>query len=838
MPLEIQFSFPLVNGFHARPASIFRDAANRFNSAITFRNQQNNSTANAKSTLALLSTLTKHADPCMLTIHGHDEQVAVDAMRQFIQTEFPRCDESLASASSPHPAGSVPRPLRITKELYYQGMPVSRGIVTSRAFVVQTWIDMPDLSRVAKGTVAEELARLERAFTIVSQRLREQLGATQSEIQLGILKAHLAILEDAELKAKIQDLLHRNQLGAGAAIIAAADHFAGILQHSASVYLQERVLDIRDIAVQLVNELYGKETTNVQPALEHDAVWVAENLSPSQFIALDKQRLKGIVLSQGGSTSHTVILARAFGIPCIVGISDIHRKLKTGQGIVVDAERGLVVPDPSVSVRRFYDFEIENEKDEARRLQQFIDVPATTADGRKMEVAANVGSLDEARLAFRNGAEGIGLFRTELLFMNRTQPPTEEEQFAVYSETARIAGSKRVIIRTLDVGGDKPISYLNLPTEKNPFLGFRAIRMYRDHKEIIDTQLRSILRASAFGNVMIMFPMISSVEEVRTLRDWVRSIMQDLDQKKISYNPAIEIGIMVEIPSVGLIIDQLSRHVDFFSIGSNDLTQYFLAVDRDNDRVGALYNSLAPSFLRFLKDIIDQAHAHSKWIGLCGELGGNTLAVPLFVGFGIDEISLSSPGIPKMKSAISKCESTQCKTLLASILEKETPAEVEKLLRESAVRTGDHSLVAKELIRTASRSQTKDEAIRELVHMLYRACRTDDPDQLEEAIWQREDVYSTGIGFHIAIPHCKSEHVFLNSIAVLRCSKGIDWKSLDEQPVTMVLLIAIRADAPGDEHLKMIASLSRKLMDEEFRGQLLSARDAEHIVSQLTTVLG
>ncbi|HTP13601.1 MAG TPA: phosphoenolpyruvate--protein phosphotransferase, partial [Bacteroidota bacterium] len=533
-------------------------------------------------------------------------------------------------------------------------------------------------------------------------------------------------------------------------------------------------------------------------------------------------RLKGIVLAHGGTTSHTVILARAFGIPCITGVKDVHHRLRNGQDIILDAERGLVIPNPPDLVLAFYGSEISKMEAFRTRLAKFIKVPSATADGKRLEVGANIGSYEEAEAAFRNGAEGIGLFRTELLFMNRPEPPGEEEQFRVYANTATLAGKKSVIVRTLDIGGDKPIPYLNLPVEANPFLGYRAVRMYEAHKEIVETQLRAILRASAFGNLKIMIPMISSVEEVKHVRTWTRAVMDQLDRDHIPYNRKIEIGIMVEIPSACFIIDQLSREVDFFSIGSNDLTQYYLAVDRDNQKVAHLYSSFQPSFLRLMKKIIDDAHAHGKWVGLCGELGSNRLAVPLFIGWGIDEISLASPDIPVMKLAISLCRSAECRKLVPPILEKESPLDVETALREFFANKAEGALTAKEMIRLDSSSKTKEEAIRELVDLLHLADRVDDADKVEETIWQREATYSTGVGFGVAIPHCKSQNVLANSIAVLKLREPIDWGSADGQPVQLVILIAIKGEKAGVQHLKMIASLSRKLVDDTFRARITS----------------
>jgi phosphoenolpyruvate-protein phosphotransferase len=837
MPEELNFPFPLPNGLHARPASAFRDAANRFASTMTLTNRYSNTKANAKSALALVATLTKKGDPCSLRIEGSDELGAVKAMQAFIDSDLPHCDDELPKPTAGPGAGSLPRILRTDGTIVFEGIAVSRGIAHARAHIVNAWTDLPDVTHQIKGTVNEELAKVDLSLQRVLDGIHGQLAVSTNKTQQDILRAHLSIAEDIEFHGKVLELIRGGKLSAGEAIVQTTEHFTGILQQSGSAYLRERIVDIRDIARLVLREMYGTGHPDAEDNLDVDGIWIAETLSPARFIALDKQHLKGIVLSQGGTTSHTVILARAFGIPCLTGVKDIQFKLEPGQDIVLDAERGLVVPNPTSQVVEFYQTEIRKIETQHTRLLKFKNIPGATADGKRLEVGANVGSVEEAKAAFQNGAEGIGLFRTELLFMNRTSPPDEEEQYKVYAETAKLAGKRGVIIRTLDIGGDKPVPYMNLAEEANPFLGYRAVRTYEAHKEIVETQLRAILRASAHGNLKVMVPMICSVQEVRSFRTWLNRIMQDLDRDKVKHNKGIELGIMVEIPSVAFIIDQLSREVDFFSIGSNDLTQYFLAVDRDNEHVGHLYSSFHPSFLRLLKKIVDDAHAAKKWVGICGELGANRLALPVFIGCGVDEISLASPDIALMKATLGECSTSDCESLLQSVLQLETPTEVEKELKSYIDRSADGSLIVKEIIRLGSESGTKDEVIRELVNLLHLAGRIDDTDKVEEAVWQREDTYSTGVGFGVAIPHCKSSNVITNSIAVLKLKSPIEWKSLDDRPVELVILIVIKGDRTGDEHLKMIASLSRKLMDDNFRQRLMNASKETKVLDLVKSAL-
>ncbi len=837
MALEFTFTFPLPNGLHARPASILRDAASQFRSNIALENHRDHSRANAKSALALVATLTRKDDVCSLLIEGEDEKEACEALKRFIESEFPHCDDELVQEAISDRPGVLPRALRNVGVAVFEGIPVSKGIARARAFIPKAAVQLPDFPRNADGTPAEEIAKAEKAFGRVAAGIRTRLAASQNKTQQQILNAHLSIAEDIEFTHRVSDVLRADGASAGAAVARVTEHFAEILQQSGSKFLRERILDIRDIARQVIEELYGLRSAGAEDSLNGDGIWVGENLSPAEFISLDKERLKGIVLSQGGATSHTVILARAFGIPCVIGVKDIHQLLSSGQDLVIDGERGLVVPDPPPSVLGFYLGESKKLAKYRKRIATFKDAPGLTADKKPLEVDANVGSLEEVRIAFENGAEGIGLFRTELLFMNRPNPPTEDEQFAIYSETARIAQKRSVIIRTLDVGGDKPIPYMNLPHEENPFLGYRAIRMYESHKGVLRSQLRAILRASVFGNLKIMLPMVSTVGEVRHFRDWINEEMKQLEQERISYNRNIQVGITVEVPSTAFIIDQLSTVVDFFSVGTNDLTQYFLAVDRDNEDVRHLYSSFHPSFLRLLKKIVDDVHTAKKWIGICGELGGNKLALPLLVGIGIDEISLASPDIAEVKATLSECRSKDSRRLFESALQSETPAQVEASLKLFQIRKSDKALIDENIIRLNSQSKTKEEAVRELVDLLQLSGRIEEPDKVEETIWQREDAYSTGVGLQVAIPHCKSPLVLANSIAMLKLAGEIEWKSLDDRPVRLVILIVVNDDQANDVHLRMIASLSRKLMDEEFSSQLLSAADKPAVLELIKGAL-
>lgn len=830
MTLEIEFVFPVPGGLHARPASLLRATASEFACAASFVNRRSGRTANAKSTLALVATLTRQGDPCALRVEGADEQAAAEALRRFLRDDLPLSAEALPSPlCQPEAALPLPRALAAPGVRVLRAVAVSGGIARGRAVFGESVTAIAEGPSEERILAEEEIAKLDGAFVRTVAAVKARSTRTANETERAILAAHLSILDDPEFRSRIEDEIRSNGVAAARGVLATAGHFAGILRASGSVSLEERALDLADLAGQLVRALRG-ESERAPFALGPDAVFVAEDLAPSDFLSLERRHLRAIALGRGGRTSHTVILARAAGIPCVTGLGDVGAAVPPGSETIVDGERGLVVVSPPPAVSRFYEAEMEKLGAIRGRLEAFRSAPGRTADGRAVEVDANVASLEEARLAFSSGAEGIGLFRTEFLFMNRREPPSEEEQAHVYSEAVRMAGERPVIFRTLDAGGDKPVPYLGLPVERNPFLGYRAVRMYGEHLDVVSAQLRAILRASAFGKANIMVPMVAAVEEIRELRALVGHLSDGLAAEGVAHDAAIEIGIMVEIPSAAFALGALAKEADFFSIGSNDLAQYFFAADRDNEKVSRLYRTLHPSFLRFLKKIVDEAHAAGRRVGLCGEMGRDPLNTPLLAALGLDEISLASPGIPAVKAALARSGFGECRALLDEALSRESFAEVKALVADFAESKRDRELIAGGTVRLRARSRSREEAIRELVDLLHLAGRVADADRFEEAVWRREETASTAVGFGVAIPHAKSPEVHATSVAFLRCEPSLEWEWGDGEPVRMAILIAVAEEAPGDAHLRLIASLSRRLMNDGFRDALLSVQDEAGVV--------
>jgi fructose-specific PTS system IIA-like component len=470
--------------------------------------------------------------------------------------------------------------------------------------------------------------------------------------------------------------------GLGAAIISNMEQVCSKLSASASDYLRERVSDIRDISEQLLHITWPELKPRNNLVLEKPTILVAEDLTPSQFLSLDLKNLAGMILEKTGRTSHTLILARASAIPVLSGLPLDAIARYAGQPAVLDAQCGVLAINPNDAVSGYYQvaqtLADKRQKQQAQAAAQL----AYSRDNKRIDIAANIGTALEAPGAFANGAEGVGLFRTEMLYMDRDSAPDEQEQFEAYQQVLLAAGDKPIILRTMDIGGDKSIPYLNIPQEENPFLGWRAIRIAMDRKEILRDQLRAILRASAFGKLRIMFPMIISVEEVRALRKEIEIYKQELRDEGKAFDESIEIGVMVETPAAATIARHLAKEVDFFSIGTNDLTQYTLAVDRGNDMISHLYQPMSPSVLNLIKQVIDASHAEGKWTGMCGELAGDERATLLLLGMGLDEFSMSAISIPRIKKIIRNTNFEDAKVLAEQALAQPTTDELMTLVNK------------------------------------------------------------------------------------------------------------------------------------------------------------
>ncbi len=588
--------------------------------------------------------------------------------------------------------------------------------------------------------------------------------------------------------------------------------------------------DIADVASGLAARLEGEPAAGSLPRLAGPSVLVAEDLAPSEFLSIEPSLLLGLVLESAGMTSHTLILARSRGLPAVAGCPGLRKRIQTGEETIVDGNRGLVIPSPSPDVRRYFDREAAAEAAAANRRSRWARLPGRTADGQPIEIAANIGLPDEMAGAWAQGAEGVGLYRTEMILLGRTEAPGEEEQYAIYARAAREAGGRPVIVRTFDIGGDKPLPYLPLPAERNPFLGFRGVRVYGRFDALIRAQVRALLRAAVHGPLKIMVPMVGVLDEMVRFRALVSQESAGLAAAAIPHRPDIAIGMMVEVPSAALLIDRFAEAVDFFSVGSNDLLQYAFAADRGNHEVRSLNRPLDPAFLRLLDLIVRSAKSRGKWVGLCGEMAGLTRCLPLLVGLGFDELSMAPPRIPAVKAGLASLRREDCRALLDSALAAARAEDVEAALDAFGSAASPFSLTGPELVVLDDDSRSKDEALQRLGALMEEAGRVERRAEMEEALRRREETFSTSIGFGVAIPHGQTPAVRAPSLALLRFAAPFRWNEGDEEPVDLAVMLAIPSGRAAQDHLKLLARISRRLVHQEFRDALRQAGDPAAVV--------
>src|SRR5579864_1093491 len=830
--LQFAFTCPLASGMHARPASLLAEVSNTFRSDVVLTNLRTERQANTKSVLSIIAADVRKGDRCFIHVSGVDERAAHAAIRSFVEGILPTCDVPLAGAPI-HKQDGLPRVLQKAGVRCYFGSPASPGMARGAVIVVNSVTLPPGMDEYSSADPNEELVRVEGAIKVVRDRIQRRIHES-SNLENEVLKADLAIADDVLLATRVAEQIARGK-SAGFAILESGQYFADLLLNSGNEYLRDRAVDLIEISSQILEELYDSNISKAfqQHTLDRPSIVVAESLGPQQLLAFDRRWLKAIVIEHSGTTSHTLILARSLGIPAVVGVRHACVALASARETVVDAYRGLVLPQISPAVDRYYERELKVFARRQMLSKMNSESEAVTKDAHKLEVAANASLAEEVSLAFQNGADGIGLFRTEMLFLERKQAPSEDDQFAIYSQAARIADGRPLIIRTLDVGGDKTLDYLNLPHDKNPFLGYRGARIYREYRELLQTQLRAILRASVHGNIQIIVPMISSLEEIRAFKAGLAEAQKYLQKEGISFKSDIPFGIMIEIPSIAFVLDQLCPEVDFFSIGTNDLAQYFLAVDRENSHVEGLFDVLHPGFIRMLQQVVEEIHRAGKWVGMCGEMAGEVRYLPLLLGLGLDEISVPARIVHELKSTVRRLSMNDCKQLLKQASTSREISEIRSLVHSAGSQLQNSPLLSEELIVLDSDSNTKEEAIQELVDIFYAAARTHDRRRLEDAVWAREAVYSTGLGFGFATPHCKTDAVNASSIGVLRLKHPVDWGAADHESVRMVILIAMREQNAASGHMQVFSELARKLMNEDFRERLLSLKDPQVVMHYL-----
>lgn len=828
--LTLDFLCPLPNGLHARPAWALKEQCSAWQSDIRFINHRLSTHADGKSSLALVSTGTLFNDSCSLEISGSDEEPARRALEIYLEQHFIDSDSVLPAVVSPtaHP---LPRSLSRLNPRLLTGNVLASGIGFGEITLWRS--DSLDGYR-AIAPSPEDMTRLEHSLAELADSLNQQLRLLGGESKT-ILSAHLSLIQDEEFASNIRRIMRDNKQGLAAAIIDNMDAICDKLLASSSDYLRERASDIRDISERLLHITWPQHRNQDVLHLTQPTILVAEDLTPSQFLGLDLTQLKGMVLEKTGRTSHTLILARASSIPVLNGFSVAELSGLEHRQAVLDGQCGVLVPEPDAAVMGYYTLARELDDKRVARQTQDAALTALSRDGQRIEVAANIGSALEAPGAFSNGAEGVGLFRSEMLYMDRQTPPDEQEQFEAYQQVLLAAGDKPVIFRTMDIGGDKPLSYLNIPQEENPFLGYRAVRIYPEFAGLIRTQLRAILRAGAYGNAQLMIPMVHSLDQILWIKSQLQQVKAELQAEGLRFAASLPLGIMVEVPSVCYIIDHFCDEVDFFSVGSNDMTQYLYAVDRNNPRVSPLYNPITPSFLRMLRQIVSVAHRHGKWVGICGELGGESRYLPLLLGLELDELSMSGPRIPAVKSQLRQLDSAACRELANKACEFRSADDIEALLREFTPEDDARPLLALENILFTDRPLRKEQIIQLLCGNLAVNGRTEHPLELEEDIWQREEIVTTGVGFGVAIPHTKSAWIRHSSISLARLPALTDWQS-EMGDVELVIMLTL-GEHEGINHVKVFSQLARKLVNKAFRQSLLEATDAQAILTLLSEEL-
>ena len=841
MLLDYRFDFPLPNGMHARPASQWVDVVKPLHSKVYLSCLRNGVRADARSVLDLIAADIRHGDTCLLEVEGasdpmvrHDFDVLVD----YLINTFPHCDEALPTVDTGTVAEVWPRALAaLGIESGCLGQAIYPGLAQAPLVSVQGLVVAEDFSWPIVVSSSIEIENLHKAIAGATQQLNQEIQS-QSGHAAEILRAQQTMLTDPQFATRVAAHLAATDTCCGAAVLAVVETLEEKLR-GGSPYLQERVADLRDLAARLLRALYGDAVLAQGPDLTSPAILVAKDLTPSQFLAIEQHWLRGLVLEQGGATSHTAILARAAGVPMLIGANGATR-FSTGTEAILDTQRGVLCVSPNPAIQRFYQREFARKALAKATEATWITRPAQGSDGVAMPILANVANAVEVARAIAHGAQGIGLFRTEWLFMKRGEAPDEETQLAEYSAAIRAAGGRRIVIRTLDIGGDKPLPYLQLPRETNPFLGLRGVRLYKKLKLIIRSQMRALLRAAVHGPLAIMAPMITHPEEMAEFCALVEHYRAELAEEGLACGQEVTLGAMLEIPSAVFSIAEIARHAAFLSIGSNDLAQYFFAADRDNAETTEIGHWQHPAFLRLLQMAVTSARNAACPIGVCGDMASQPEALPILFGLGFDSLSMGAAGISSAKIALSQYSRAATIALTTSAMAAPDRSSASTLvlsaqaLRQSA---GSTNLVSRALLQLDSTATHKAEVIAELVSMVTASGRTQKPHSLEEALWARESVYSTNFGHGFAVPHCQSDAVSGPVLAVLRLPTAIPWSADAENPVQIALLLAMPA-GENRAHLKVFARLSRLIMRDEFRAALATAPDVDALYSALVEGLG
>jgi phosphoenolpyruvate-protein phosphotransferase/dihydroxyacetone kinase phosphotransfer subunit len=672
-------------GLHARPAVLFVRTALGFASQITVQNiTRNGRVADAKSMMQVGNlAAARQGETVRIVARGEDARQAIAALSELVRAGFGEMEVTQAApvrvarierapAALEVPAG--PPPPRL------EGIGVSEGFVVASAFVYRR--TEPKVVRTTVADVQVEVERLQKALDITQDRLeqiRQRVAVEANDQTARIFEFHRMMLADPELVGAMKDKICRQRWNAEAAVDAVISDWVERFDGLQDEVMRARAVDVRDVGNRVLAQLAGEGASDLSD-LPGEVIVVADDLVPSETALLDRSKVRGIATASGGETSHTAILARMLGIPAVAGLGAAILAVSTGTRLGLDGETGVVEVNPSPEVLRRYQGRQERLQVAQVEALKHAHEPAITLDGRRVEVVANIGDVASAQEAVRYGAEGAGLLRTEFLYLGRSELPDEEEQFAAYRAIAETMGQRPLVVRTLDVGGDKQLPYLDIGPELNPFLGVRAIRLSLQRPDVFQPQLRAILRAGMGHNIKIMFPMVATRGEILRAREALEQARSDLRRAGQAVAEQVEVGIMVEIPAAAIISPALAAEVDFFSIGSNDLTQYTLAADRGNEKLAYLYHGLDPSVLHLVRMVIEAGHGAGKWVGLCGELAGQSAAILILLGLGLDEFSMTPRAIPLAKQLIRRLHAGKMVSLAEEVLTLATADQVEQRL--------------------------------------------------------------------------------------------------------------------------------------------------------------
>jgi multiphosphoryl transfer protein len=666
-----------LHGLHARPAAHFVQIASRFQADIRVKNLTNGkgpASARSLNAIAIIGAIENHQ--IQISATGPEAESALAALKKLVDDNF---GESTAPVAVSAPEKVSQPEVGPAEAGSFHAVPISEGIALGPLYRYQP--QLPPLSTEPAKNPEAESQRLDRALDVVKNNIfqqSKQLKTTVGESEASIFDAHLLILQDPDLLAQAHQNIFERHQNAGMAWYEAAKHVADSYRELEDVYLKQRAADVEDVENQVLFALEGKNAA-ASIVFKEPVILFAQDLTPTETAQLDMNAVLGIMTVGGGPTSHSAILARALGIPAVSSVSQEFGRAPLGSLVALDGFNGTVWLDPSEEIQADVKSRREQWIASRKKLMEASHAPAVTRDGHRVEVFANVGNIQDALSAIKNGAEGIGLLRTEFMFLTRETPPSEAEQLSALLQIGEAMRDCPVIVRTLDVGGDKQVPYIKLPPEPNPFLGVRAIRMSLRNPDLFLQQLRAILRAATKHRFRIMFPMIANIDEVRQARRWLETAHQQLGDEKLPHAWPIETGIMVEVPSAALLSRKLAREVDFFSIGTNDLTQYTLAAERGNPLLADLADAFHPAVLRLIDEVVQAAHAEGKRVGVCGELGGDPLAVPVLIGLGVDELSLNASGISRTKSIVRMVELPKVRKLAEEVLQTESAAKARKL---------------------------------------------------------------------------------------------------------------------------------------------------------------